>query len=163
MCCYVVSIPTNFKPDLIFFPSAHNTVVTFVPKMNNFKPRITFMCWITEVKPPFSQTKPTFWTKVATVLDKNAPLGRTYLTWTLSKVPWESPLEGTFSEFSAESQKISLLIFGLLKSTETLRCCQVSVLPCFLKKPINNEGKLKVLKKRTIKDRPDDNSPKIAK
>ena len=35
-----VSIRVNFKPDY-FFPRAQNTVVTFVPVVNNIKPTIT--------------------------------------------------------------------------------------------------------------------------
>ena len=65
-------------------------------------------------------------------------------------------------KFSAESQKNSLFIFGLLKPTKLLGCCEVNPsLPP--EKQTNNERKLKVLKKPTIKDRVDDNSPKIAK
>ena len=37
------------------------------------------------------------------------------------------------------------------------------VLSLPLKEPDNNEGKIKVLKMPTVKDRPDDDSPKIAK
>ena len=36
--------PDRVKPDLFyFFPCAQNTVVTFVPVVNNFKPTITFV------------------------------------------------------------------------------------------------------------------------
>ena len=41
------------NPDLIFFPCAHNTVVTFVPVVNNFKPTITSVSCIIEVKSHF--------------------------------------------------------------------------------------------------------------
>ena len=51
-----VSFQSNFKSRFNFFHCAHNTV-TLNLVVNNFKP--------------------TFWTQVATVLDINAPLGRT--------------------------------------------------------------------------------------
>ena len=73
----VSSIRINFKPDLISFPG-HMT--PFVLMNNNFRPIITFVSKITDrsKKPPLSQIKPTFWTKVAMVLDINTPLARTY-------------------------------------------------------------------------------------
>ena len=39
--------------NLNFFSCAYNTVVRFVPVVTNFKPTITFVSWITEVKSHF--------------------------------------------------------------------------------------------------------------
>ena len=61
-------------------------------------------------------------------------------------------------KFSAESQKISLLKFGLLEPTKTLGCRRY-VLHCPLNKPTNNERKRKVLKKQTVNDRPPGGTP----
>ena len=38
-----VSIRSNFKPDFIFFLCTQNTVVTFVPVVNDFKSTPTFV------------------------------------------------------------------------------------------------------------------------
>ena len=67
-------------------------------------------------------------------------------------------------KLSAERIIISLLIFGPLKPTKTSRQgARRYVLPDPKKKPTNDEGKSKVLKNLKVKDRPNDNSPKISK
>ena len=58
------------------------------------------------------------------------------------------------------SQKVSLLIIGLLKPTSIEHSGDARyVLPFPLEKPTNNERKLKVLKKPTVKDTLDSRGP----
>ena len=58
-----LSIRSNFKPDLIF-SCTHNTVVTFVHIVNNFKPTVAFVFIINEVKSHLM-------VKLSSIVDKN--------------------------------------------------------------------------------------------
>ena len=50
MHCYVRLRSNFFKTKFNFFPCLHDTVVTFLAVVNNFKPTATFVSRVTEAK-----------------------------------------------------------------------------------------------------------------